>query len=442
MEILIIGGIAAGASIAAKAKRANPNANVTIIERENYVSFGACGLPYYIGEKFTDSDRMIARSVEKTREQGINVLVRHEALDIDFDSKTVKVKDLESNTETQMAYDKLAICTGATPIIMGEGADAENVFTVTKLDETNKLKEALKSANDIVVIGSGFIGLEVADQIAELGKKVKLVQRSEYVMDRVFDPEISELASAALEEAGVEILKAHSYEKFEVEGKKATKVVTDKGTYDCDLAILAIGFRPNTAFITDERLKKLRNGAIVVDRAGRTSIEDVYACGDCATVYNPQQNEFYAALATYANKMGRLVGDNIVSTTQKEYIGALGSSSLRIGEVGVAATGLTETRAKELGLNVKANFIKTKNQTSYYPGQSDLYIKLVYDADTRKLLGGQVLGKHGAVERLTALTVAVYAGLTVDELGFMDFAYSPPYAPTWDGLNVAGNAAK
>lgn len=442
MNILIIGGIAAGASIAAKAKRTNPDANVTIIEKEDYLSFGACGLPYYIGGQFDDSDRMFARSVEKTREQEIEVLVKHEALSVDFDSKKVIVKNLDTNEEIVKEYDKLAICTGATPLVFGEGSDSSNVFTLTKLYDANKIKKQLKTANDIVIIGSGFIGLEVAEQMAALGKNVKVVQRSKYLMDNVFDTEISELIRDALVKHGVEFLEEHSYEKFEVKNNKATKVITDKGEYDCDLAILAVGFKPNTKIFDDERLKKLKNGAIIVDKAGRTSIEDVYAAGDCATVYNPQQDDFYAALATYANKMGRIVGENIVSKEQQEYLGAYGSSSLQVGEYGVGATGLTEKRAKDLGLDVKAKLIKTKNQTSYVKGQEDLYIKLVYDRETREILGGQVFGKKGAVERLTALSVAVYAGITVDELGFIDFAYSPPFAPTWDGLNVAGNASK
>lgn len=442
MEILIVGGIAAGASIAAKAKRTNPDANVTIIEKEDYVSFGACGLPYYIGGQFDNSERMFARSVEKTRETGVEVLVKHEALSVDFDKKEVTIKNLENNEELVKKYDKLAIATGAIPLVFGEGSDAENVITVTKLREADQIKEELKNAKDVVVVGSGFIGLEVAEQIKSLGKNVKVVQRAKYLMDNVFDTDISELIKEALVEHGVEFLEEHSYEKFEVENNRAKKVITDKGEYECDLAIMAVGFKPNTEIFTDERLNKLKNGAIVIDRAGRTSIKDVYAAGDCATVYNPQQEDFYAALATYANKMGRIIGENIVSDEQQEYLGAYGSSSLQVGEYGVGATGLTESRAKSLNLDVKSKLIKTKNQTSYVKGQEDLYIKLVYERETGKIVGGQVFGKKGAVERLTAISVAVYAGITVDELGFIDFAYSPPFAPTWDGLNVAGNAAK
>ncbi|MFL8905818.1 CoA-disulfide reductase [Helcococcus kunzii] len=442
MEVLIIGGIAAGASVAAKAKRTNPEANVTIIEKEDYVSFGACGLPYYIGEKFTDSNQMFARSVEKTKESGINLLLKHEVVAVDFDNKVLKIKNLEKNEQLEKRYDKLAICTGATPIIIGEGADSENVFTVTKLYEVEKLKQYLDKSEEIVIIGSGFIGLEVADQIVELGKKVKIIQKESYPMNKVFDKEFSELITMALEEKGVEFMVEHSYERFETENGIATKVITDKGEFECDMAIIAIGFRPNTAFLKDTEIEMLQNGAIISDKYGKTNIEDVYALGDCASVYNPQMDNFYSPLATYANKMGRLVGENIVSEEQKPFIGAFGSGSLMVGDYGVAITGISEETAKSLNLNYSSSYVIAKNHTSYYPGQSDIHVKLVYDKDTRKILGGQIFGKSGAVERLSALSVAVYKGLTVDELGFVDFAYSPPYAPTWDVLNIAGNASK
>lgn len=442
MKVVVIGGIAAGASIASKAKRVNPEAEIVIIEKEDYVSFGACGLPYYIGKQFDSSKIMFARTVGQIESQGIDVLVKHEAVNIDFDKKIVRTKNLETNGEVDIEYDKLAIATGAHPLVFGEGSDSENVFTITRLNEAEKIKEQLEDIKDIVIVGTGFIGLEMADQLIKLGKDVKVIQRSEQIMDRAFDKEIAELATKELEDLGVEFIKGESYEKFETEGNKATKVITDKGEYDCNMAILALGFRPNTKFITDERLEKLDNGAIVIDKTGKTSIEDVYAAGDCATVYSPQQGNIYLALATYANKMGRIIGENIVSDKQVEYIGALSSSSLKLGDAGMATTGLTEKNAKDRGLNIKTSFVKTRNQTGYYPGQEELYIKLIYDANTRVIYGGQVFGKKGAVERLTAITVAVYAGITVDELGFMDFAYSPPFAPTWDGLNIAGNASK
>lgn len=441
MDILIIGGIAAGASVAAKAKRTNPEANVTIIEKNDYLSFGACGLPYYLGGEFDDADRMYARSIEKTKEQGIEVLSLHEALSIDFDNKKVVIKNLENNEEFERHYDKLAICTGATPSVFGEGSNSENVFTMVKEDDANRLKAKLDEIENVVVIGAGFIGLEVAEQLVELGKNVTVVHRANDLLTNIFDEEIADLIKEKAIEHGIKFEFENTYEGFKTSGNKAIAVITDKGEIPCDAAVLALGFKPNTVFIDDKRLEKIKNGAIIVDEYGRTSIEDVYAAGDCATVKHKFINDFHAALATYANKMGRLVGENIVSENQKSYMGALGSASIKVGEYGAAATGLNEEGCKALGINYKKTFIQAKNQTSYLKGQEDIFIKLIYDAKTRVILGGQIFGKKG-IERITALVVAIHKEATVDELGFMDFPYSPPFSPTWDPLNVAGNASK
>lgn len=441
MDILIIGGIAAGASVAAKAKRTDPKANVTIIEKNDYLSFGACGLPYYLGGEFDDADRLYARSIEETKEQGIEVLSLHQALSIDFDNKKVIIKNLENNDEFERHYDKLAICTGATPSVFGEGAYSENVFTMVKEDDANRLKAKLDEIENIVVIGAGFIGLEVAEQLVSLGKKVTVVHKANDLLTNIFDTEISQLIKEKAIEHGIKFEFNKTYEGFKTEGNKVISVITDKGEIPCDASVIALGFKPNTEFIADERLEKIKNGAIVVDEYGRTSIKDVYAAGDCATVNHKFIDKFHAALATYANKMGRIIGENIVSKNQKAYIGAIGSASIKVGEYGAAATGLNEESAKKHGINYKKTFIKSKNQTSYVRYQEDIYIKLIYDAETRVILGGQIFGKKG-IERITALVVAIHKEATVDELGFMDFPYSPPFSPTWDPLNVAGNASK
>ncbi|NLW53224.1 MAG: CoA-disulfide reductase [Tissierellia bacterium] len=445
MEILIIGGIAAGMSIAAKAKRVNPQANVTVIEKEDYISFGACGLPYFVGEQFENGNIMYARSPEKAMESGINLLLKHEALNIDFDKKEVLVKNLENDEELVKKYDRLAIATGATPMSpLKEAKKADNLYSLTKLRDAKAIKERLETADDIVVIGGGFIGVEVAEQIAHLGKKVKLIQRSDVVMRKVFDNEYAQMITEALKENNVDVQVNSALEDYVIEDNLVKEVITSSGSFKADLVIEALGFRPNTGFITDERLEKIANGAIVIDEYGKTCIEDVYAAGDCATVYHRQKSSAYIALATYANKMGRLVGENIVSDEDKQvaFIGALGSSLLRVGEYGAGVTGLTEEDAKNLNLNYGAQITKTSNHSGYWPGQSRIHIKLVYDKDTRVILGAQVFGKYGAAERLQALTMAVYNGNTVDELGFMDFAYAPPFANAWEALNVAGNAVK
>lgn len=443
MEILIIGGIAAGASIAAKAKRENPNANVTIIEKEDYLSFGPCGLPYYIGNQFDNSSIMYARTIEETKQKGVNVLSRHKAYDIDFDEKLVYVKNLDNSQILKLSYDKLAICTGSTPSLFGEGVNSENVYTMTREDSAFRFKKEINDAENIVIVGAGFIGLEVAEQLASLGKKVKIIHRSRDILVNLFDEEISKRLVKEAEKIGIEFLFGHTYKGFKTKDNRAYAVLTDKGEIECDVAVIALGFKPNTSFIKDERLKKIKNGAIITDSTGKTSIEDVYAAGDCATVNHKFfGKEFHVALATYANKMGRIIGENIALDKNIEYIGVLGSSSIKIGEMGAAATGLNEVSCKNLGIDYKTSFVITKNQTAYVKGQEDVFIKLVYDAKTRVILGAQIMGKKGAVERITGLVVAIHKEVTVDELGFMDFPYSPPFSPTWDPLNVAGNASK
>lgn len=443
MEVVIIGGIAAGMSIAAKAKRTNPQANVTIIEKEDYISFGACGLPYYLGDQFEDPNIMFARSVEEARQQGINLLLRHEAVSIDFENKLVTVNDLNNRKGMIVKYDKLAIATGATPInaLIGK-TGYENQYTITKPYEVNRLKENLGKAQDIVIIGGGFIGLEVAEQLAHIGKKVTLVQRSDRVMRKIFDPEFSFKLHDALIESRVDLKLNSPLIDYKIENNKIVEVITESGNYKADIVIESLGFKPNTDFINDKGLAMLKNGGIIIDEYGKTSMEDVYAAGDCASVYHRLRDNYYSALATYANKMGRLIGENIVSENQKPFIGALGSAVIKVGEYGGGATGLREEDAVELGIDYGTTTVKTANHAGYWPGQSRIFIKLVYNKNDRKLIGAQVFGKYGAAERLGALTMAVYNGNTVDELGFMDFAYAPPFASTWDALNVAGNACK
>lgn len=444
MEILVIGGIAAGASIASKAKRTNKNANVSIIEIEDYVSFGACGLPYYVGGQFDQASMMYARSPQAFLDQGINLYLGHKATCIDFDKKEVKIINLKTNEELIKKYDKLAIATGANPISPLKEKSAENLLNLTKERDANKIIDLLETAQEVLVIGGGFIGIETAEQIAHKGKKVKLIQRSDVLMGRAFDPEFSQYMLDALKENGVEVLLNTSLEDYIIEDSKLTEVVTSKGNFSADLVIEALGFRPNTDFIDDKRLLKLGNGAIIIDEMGQTSIEDVFSAGDCASIYHRQMEKAYIALATYANKMGRIVGKNIVSEKKdyNSFIGALGSSLIRIGEYGAGVTGLTEQIAKELGIDYECHLTKTSNHSGYWPGQSRVYIKLVYNKEDRQIIGGQVFGKYGAAERLQAITMAVYNKNTVDELGFMDFAYAPPFASVWEALNVAGNAAK
>lgn len=444
MEVLIIGGIAAGMSVAAKALRTNKEAKITLVEMEDYISFGACGLPYYLGGQFENENNMYARRPDQMREAGLNLLLEHKAQSVDFEKKRVEILNLKNNETIHKSYDRLMIATGASAIIPPvKGIDAKNVYTITKPEMVNDLKSKLKDYKNIAIIGGGFIGVEVAEQMRGLDKKVHLIEGVDAIMKQPFDGEFSEKIEMALKEAGVDVITNRFAEEFILEDDLVKQVKIKDNVFEVDAVILAAGFKPNTKFL-DGQLEMLDNGAIVIDAYGQTSIQDVFSAGDCATVNHRLSGTQYIPLATYANKLGRLIGTNIVSD-KKEWLafnGALGSSAVKVGDYEAVVTGLSEKEALNLDFNIKTTLIETNNHANYYPNQSKIMIKLVYDAKTFVLYGAQMFGERDVVLRATGLTTAIHAGLTTKDIGFIDYAYSPPFASTWEALNVAANTAK
>ena len=444
MKIVIIGGIAAGMSAAAKYKRLCPNDEVIVYEKGDIVSFGACGLPYYVGGFFEDSNEMIARTPEKFKESGIDIFTKHEVLEVDFDAKSLKIKNLEKNEEFTESYDKLMIATGARAIIPPiKNVNLENVITLKSMEDGNKIRALLSNPEikNVTIIGAGFIGLEAVEAAKKKGKEVTVVQLQDRVLAEVFDKEVTDLLEEEIRSHGVNLLLNETV--LELVGEnKASKVITNKGEFKTDMVILATGVRPNTEFITDERMKKLRNGAIVVDKFGRTSIEDVYSAGDCATINNyVSEKEAYVPLATGANKLGRIVGENLAGQNNA-FQGTLASSCIKVMNMEAARTGLSEKEVKDLGFDYKTKFITDMNQTSYYPGRKKIYVKLIYDAHSKVILGGQVAGYKDAVQRCNVLAACIFGKMTTEQLGMLDLCYAPPFARTWDVLNVAGNVSK
>lgn len=444
MKIIIIGGIAAGMSAAAKFRRLDKDAEIKVYEKTPIVSFGACGLPYFVGGFFDNENQMIARKPEKFKETGIDISVEHEVLSIDVPSKKITVKNLKTDETFEDTYDKLMIATGASAIIPPiKNFNIENVYTLKSLEDGRILKEKMKDKDikKVAIIGAGFIGLEAVEAAKEYGKEVSVFQLEDRILKEVFDKEVTDLLEEELKNKGVNLFLDSKV--VELKGNiKVTKVVTENEEIDADLVILATGVKPNTAFLKDTGIEMLKNGAIVVDKEGKTSIEDIYSAGDCATVTHLLKPEpAYIPLATVANKFGRVVGENL-GGKGLEYEGSLGSACIKVLGMEAGRTGLTESEVTNLGINYKTVFITDKNQTDYYPGQENISIKLIYNGDTKVILGAQVVGKKDAVQRTNALAVAIYAKLTTEQLGMMDFCYSPPFARTWDVLNRAGNVAK
>lgn len=444
MKVVIIGGVAAGMSAAAKFKRLSPNDDVVVYEKGDIVSFGACGLPYYVGGFFDDSREMIARTPEQFKESGVEIHIKHEVIDVDFSNKKLKVKNLNTNEILEENYDKLMIASGARAIIPPiKNINLENVVTLKSMEDGNKLRDLMANEDykKVAIIGAGFIGLEAVEAAKHKGKEVTVIQLQDRVLQEVFDKDITELLEEELRDNDVNLLLSETVVELIGDGK-VSKVKTDKREIDADIVILATGVKPNTDFLKSDEIKMLKNGALIVDSYGRTSVEDVYSAGDCATINNLiTGKESYVPLATGANKLGRIVGENLAGQNNS-FQGSMASSCIKVMNMEAARTGLSEKEVKDLGFDYKTKFITDMNQTSYYPGRERIYVKLIYDAHTKVIYGGQVAGYKDAVQRCNVLAACIYAKMTTDQLGMLDLCYSPPFARTWDVLNVAGNVSK
>lgn len=444
MKIVIVGGIAAGTSAVAKAKRLMPDAQCVMYEKGDVVSFGACGLPYYVGDFFQDENEMIARRKEDFEKTGVKVQLHHEVLKVTPAEKKVTVKNLQTGEIFTDTYDQLMIATGSTPVMPPfKNPQLANISLLKTLEDGKKIKQAVKNpaVKEVVIVGGGFIGLELVEAMEHLGKHVTVIQLEDRLMPDAFDEEITSRLQEELENHGVRLHLSEKVLGF-VGDQHATAIITDQGEIPCDFVIVATGVKPNTKFLADTGLNFSPNGAIIIDHYGRTNLPDIFSAGDCATVPSFLTDEnIYLPLATMANKMGRIVGENLAGKNHA-FSGSVQTSGLKVLDCEAARTGLSEGQAKALGLSYGTVFIKDKNHTSYYPGQEDIFIKLVYEKETKILLGAQIAGVSGAVLRIDTMAAAISKRMTTEELGFLDVVYAPPFARTWDAMNVAGNVAK
>ncbi|AHE63037.1 CoA-disulfide reductase [Borrelia parkeri] len=443
MKIIIIGGTAAGTSAAAKAKRTNKELNITIYEKTNTTSFGACGLPYFIGGFFDEPNNMIARTPDEFEQNGISVFTEHEVMRVDIKNHTLQVKNLKTKQIFNDTYDKLMIATGGNPIIPPiSNIQLTNFYTLRNMQDGKEIRELFKKKDikNIVIIGAGYIGIEMVEAAKALEKNVRIIQLDKRILTESFDREITNIMEEELIKNNV-LLHTDEFAKSLIGKEKVEGIITNKSEYKADLVILSTGIKPATEFL-EGQLETLKNGAIIVNEYGETSVKNIFSAGDCATIYNlvSKKND-YIPLATTANKLGKVIGENLAGR-HVAFKGTLGSASIKVLSLEAARAGLTEETALKLGIKYKTVFIKDKNHTNYYPNQEDLYIKLIYNEETKEIIGAQTIGKNGAAIRMHALSLAIYSKLTTNEIGMMDFAYSPPFSKTWDALNVAGNAAK
>lgn len=443
MKIIIIGAQAAGASAAAKAKRINPEATIRIYEKSDIVSFGACGLPYFIGDHFSDANEMISRTPQQFEKDGIDIKILHEVVAIDTLSKKLKIKDLTNGHCFEDTYDKLLLAVGASPIIPPFSNDKlKNIFTLRDIYDGQAIKKTLNDAqvNNIIVVGAGYIGLELVESLVALNKKVKLIQLDDRVLVDAFDAQITDIIAENIKQ----YCDLHLQEKVLGFGgqDKVTHVITDKDQYPADMVIIATGVKPNSSIYNNLGINTLKNGAIITDALGQTNIRDIYAAGDCAALYHKVSHDMvYIPLATGANKLGKVVGENLVGG-HCQFPGTLGTSALKVFDIEAGRTGITENDAKKAAIAYKTVVVKDKNHSNYVAGQTSITAKLIYHADTRIILGGQIAGGVGSALRVNVLATAIWAKMTIDELTMLDFLYAPPFSRPWDVLNIAGSIAK
>lgn len=443
-SIVIIGAITAGGSAAFKIKRANPGAVVKVFESGEHVSYASCGLPYYISGVIHDYNSMVARTRRHFQEAGIELYTMHDVKSIDLNKGEITANDLETGKKSMHGFDKLLLATGASSIIPPlEGVELAGVVALRTLQHGLSLKEMVckQDIRKVVIIGGGYVGLELAETFVTLGKEVRLLDKLPQVMGTM-DPDMASLLEEELIKNGVKLHKGESLVAFEGDTKgKLRKVISDQGQYEADLAVLALGVRPNSQLAGDAGIKLGVNRAVAVDRYLQTSEPRVFAAGDCAEAYHRLlKRNVYMPLGTTANKQGRLAGDNICEAMSL-FPGVLGSAVVKVFNVSAGRTGLTEKEAEENNLPYASVIINSRDHAVYYPGSQPLCIKLVYSPADGLLLGGQIVGSEKSVKRIDTLATALTAGLTIDVLREVDLAYAPPFSRVWDPVTVAANAA-
>ncbi len=441
MKLVVIGGNAAGMSAASRVKRRAPESEVVVLEQTREVSYGACGLPYYVAGLNEDIDLIRIRKVETFRESGVCVRLGCDVTEIDYDKKVVRYQE-EDGTAGEESYDKLVIASGSSPKVPPiPGIQKKGIFPLKTLKHAEALKRSLLDRpRSVVIVGGGYIGLELAEAcLLQKVPEIHIVEALDRLLN-VFDPEFGAAVQAELEAQGVHIHTGERVQSFQGEDR-VTAVVTDKGTYAADTVILSIGISPNTRFAGDA-IEKLPNGAIVTDPAMRTSIPDVYAAGDCATIWHKLLDKpVMIALGTNANKQGRLAGDSVLGKPVS-FKRALGTSMLRCMGLEFAKTGLGEGECQANGIPYKVKTVETRSHARYYPDPKPLTIKLCYRPEDHVLLGAQIMGAKEAAWRIDTFACAIDQGMTTEELGFLDLGYAPPFAGVWDAIQIAANAAK
>ena len=443
MKILIVGGVAGGATAATRLRRLSEENEVIIFEKGQYVSFANCGLPYHISGTIDKRDALLLQTPESLKERyNLDVRVFTEVLSIYTDEKKISVKNLQTGEIYLENYDKLLLSPGAEPIKPPfEGIDSDKIYTLRNIPDMDKIVAKTKNAQNFVVVGGGFIGLEVAENLIEAAKNVKLVELGNQVMAPV-DFDIASFVHEKAKQKGLELLLNVGVEKFNDKGETIEVFLNNGTSVETDAVILAIGVKPETKLAIEAGLEIGETRGILVNEFMQTSNPDIYAVGDAIEVAHYINNKkVLIPLAWPANRQGRIVADNIVLGNQYKYSGSLGSSILKFFELSVASTGLNEKTLKKLGIPYKTAIVTRGHHAGYYPGAKNMVLKLIFD-ENGKIFGAQAVGEAGVDKRIDVIATAIKGNLTVYDLPEIEITYAPPYNSAKDPVNIAGYTAE
>ncbi|MBO4972868.1 MAG: CoA-disulfide reductase [Clostridia bacterium] len=444
MKIIIIGGVAGGATAAARIRRLNENAEIIIFERSGYISYANCGLPYYVGGVIEDKEDLTLQTPEGFyRRFRIKAKTGHEVTDIDAKNKTVSIIDLKTGTRFKESYDKLILSPGAKPVLPDFYTENERTFTLRTVEDTLKIRAFIEQEQPktAVVVGGGFIGLEMAENLTELGIKTTIIQRGDHLLPTV-DCDMASFIHANFRSRGVQLLLNSSTEKMSMADGKVLLKLTGGQQISADMVVLAVGVLPENTLAKKAGLELGLKGAIKVNEKMETSVPDIYAIGDAVQVKHfITEQDVLISLAGPANKQGRIVADNICGLSS-EYKGSQGSSVIKLFDMTVATTGINEQQAKASGYEYEKVILTQNSHAGYYPNATAMTLKLIFEKESFKILGAQIVGYDGVDKRIDVIATAIRASLGADELKDLDLAYAPPYSSAKDPVNMAGFVAE
>ena len=441
MKVVIVGGVAGGATAAARIRRLDEKAQIVVFERSGYISYANCGLPYYIGDVITDAEELTLQSPESFYSRfRVDMRVHHEVTEIHPEKKTVSVKNLKTGEEFEESYDKLILSPGAKPTQPRFfGADLDKVFTLRTVEDTLRIKNYINENHpkSAVQVGGGFIGLELAENLRELGMDVTVVEYAKQLMSP-FDSDMAAFIHNEMRKHDVKLVLGRAVEGFEEKDGGVDVLLKDEAPLHADMVVLAIGVTPDTALAKEAGLELGIKGAIVVNDRMETSVPDIYAAGDAVQVKNSVTgDDALISLAGPANKQGRIIADNICGLDSR-YKGSQGSSVIKVFDMMAALTGINERTAKTAGLNADTVILSPMSPAGNYPGGKVMTVKVVFEKGTYRLLGAQIVGYDGVDKRIDVLATAIRAGLKATDLKDLDLAYAPPYSSAKDPVNMAG----